>query len=609
MVNKSWAPSALVDDAVIKEFIDMIAPSAIKFNTDHFICGSTYRCVWAIREYPTTTEEQALLRHLGEKDSVTLRIYTRQVTPAEEKKIIANAANKNRLQRSNTNDLQQTVVAENNLQDVADLVSTMHRNREPLLHCAVYLELSAMDYDRLKLLQTEVLTELVRSKLNVDRLLLRQQQGFLCSMPAGWNAFGPQFERVLPASSVANLYPFNYSGKTDAKGFYLGRDKFGSNILVDFDQRDDDKTNSCILILGNSGQGKSYLLKLILLNLLESGLNVLALDPEMEYEDLTRNMDGCFIDLMGGEYIINVLEPKSWGEASESSEESIPMTFRKNTKLSQHISFLKDFFRSYKDFSDSQIDVIEIMIGRLYEQWDIRDNTNFNQLQPTDYPILSDLYDYIEQEYENFQEDKHEIYTANQLQEILLGLHSICRGAESRFFNGNTNITSHRFLTFGVKGLLQTSKNLRNAMLFNILSYMTDKLLTEGYTAASIDELYLFLTNLTAIEYIRNAMKRVRKKNSSVILASQNLEDFNIDGIRELTKPLFSIPTHVFLFNAGNIDSKFYIDSLQLEQSEYNLIKYPQRGCCLYKCGNERYNLMVHAPEYKEKLFGTAGGR
>lgn len=79
--------------------------------------------------------------------------------------------------------------------------------------------------------------------------------------------------------------------------------------------------------------------------------------------------------------------------------------------------------------------------------------------------------------------------------------------------------------------------------------------------------------------------------------------------IREYTKPLFSIPTHAFLFNAGNIDAKFYIDTLQLEKSEYNLIRYPQRGVCLYKCGNERYNLMVHAPEYKEKLFGSAGGR
>ena len=48
------------------------------------------------------------------------------------------------------------------------------------------------------------------------------------------------------------------------------------------------------LILGNSGQGKSYLLKLILTNLRESGKNIICLDPEMEYVDLTKNLGGCF---------------------------------------------------------------------------------------------------------------------------------------------------------------------------------------------------------------------------------------------------------------------------------------------------------------------------
>lgn len=46
-------------DVQIQEFLDMIAPAVIKFETDHFICGNTYRCVWALREYPTATEEQA----------------------------------------------------------------------------------------------------------------------------------------------------------------------------------------------------------------------------------------------------------------------------------------------------------------------------------------------------------------------------------------------------------------------------------------------------------------------------------------------------------------------------------------------------------------------
>lgn len=609
MKTAKTAASAAPEEVRIQSFLDMIAPSIIKFETDHFICGNTFRCVWALREYPTSTSAQAILRHLGDKDGVTLRIYTRQVTPNEEKKIIENAANKNRMDKTSTNDLQQTVAAESNLQDVVTLVSTMHRNREPLLHCAVYLELTAHDPDSLKLLQTDVLTELVRSKLNVDRLILRQKEGFLTVGPAGRNVFGSQFERVLPASSVANLYPFNYSGKTDACGFYLGRDKFGSNIIVDFDKRDDDKTNPCVLILGNSGQGKSYLLKLILCNILESGKSLLCLDPEHEYVDLAENLGGCFIDLMDGRYRINPLEPKSWDDGGSPEDKDAPQAFRQSTKLSQHVSFLKDFFRCYKDFDDRHIDAIEIMLGRLYRKFGISDSTSFAKLAPTDFPILSDLYAFIKEEYQNYDESRRQIYTSELLQEILLGLHSMCMGAESKFFNGHTNVTSDRFIVFGVKGLLQASRNVKNALLFNVLSFMSDKLLTEGNTAASIDELYLFLTNTIAIEYIRNFMKRVRKKDSAVILASQNLEDFNIDGIRELTKPLFSIPTHAFLFNAGNIDKQFYMDSLQLEESEYNLIRFPQRGVCLYKCGIERYNLAVHAPAYKEKLFGKAGGR
>lgn len=64
----------------IREFLDMIAPSVIRFEKDHFICGNTYCCVWVLREYPASTHEQTILYHLEEKDGVTLRIYTHHVT-------------------------------------------------------------------------------------------------------------------------------------------------------------------------------------------------------------------------------------------------------------------------------------------------------------------------------------------------------------------------------------------------------------------------------------------------------------------------------------------------------------------------------------------------
>ena len=593
----------------VKDFLDLIAPTAVKFNTDHYICGGTYRCTLALRSYPASTEELALLRRLGEKSGVTVHIYNRRTSAAEEDKIIHNAENKNKLDRGSTSSMKQAVTAEANLQDVAALIASMRKNSEPLIHCAVFIELSARDPDSLRALRDEVTSELIRSKLGADRLLLRQREGFLSSNPAGRNTFGSQFERVLPAKSVANLYPFNYSGKTDPNGFYIGRDRYGSNIIVDLDRRTDDKTTANVLILGNSGQGKSYLLKLLLCNILESGKSAICLDTEHELVDLCSNLGGCFIDLMSGQYRINPLEPKLWDDGSEGDDPDAPAAFRQKTRLSQHISFLKDFFRAYKDFTDQHVDTIELMLGRLYVKWGMDDNTDFQPLSPRDYPVLSDLYDVIEEAYRNYDSEEYPLYPRELLQEVLLGLHSMCRGAESKFFNGHTNITTSRFLVFGVKGLLQASRNVKNALLFNVLSYLSDKLLTKGNTAAGLDELYIWLSNLTAIEYIRNSLKRVRKKESSMILASQNLEDFDVDGVRELTRPLFAIPTHQFLFNAGSVDKKFYMDNLQLEPAEFELIRYPQRGVCLYRCGNERYLLEVHAPPYKEKLFGTAGGR
>jgi len=492
-------------------------------------------------------------------------------------------------------------------EEVPAIREMLRRNMDHLdgsFHCAVFIELCARDADGLRALRDEVTATLTCSKLGADRLFLVQRNGFLAVNPAGSNVFVSQFERVLPASSVANLFPFNYSGKNDPNRFYIGKDRFGSNIILDLDRRAEDKTNANALILGNSGQGKSFLLKLLLCNILASGKSVICLDAEHELDDLCQHMGGCFADVMSGEYIFNPLEPKLWNAENERDDDA-PAAFRQRTRLSQHIS---DFFRSYKDFTDRHIDTIELMLERLYKTWGLNDHTDFKSMRPEDFPILSDLYEVMENAYQHYEQEKDPLYPKELLQEVLLGLHSMCKGAESKFFNGHTNVTPHRFLVFGVKDLINGSLGVRNTMLFNLLSYLSDKLLTEGHTVAGLDELYIWLSNPTAVEYIRNTLKRVRKKESALLMASQNLEDFDVPGVREMTRPLFAIPTHQFLFNAGNVDRRFYMYNLQLETSEFELIAHPQNGVCLFKCGNERYLLEVHAPEHIRAPFGEAGG-
>ena len=600
---------AVSEPEVAKDFLDMIAPAAVRFNSDQYILGNSYRAVYAVRSYGTSTEELALLRDLGCMNGVTLTVYARRVGPAEEDSILHNAANKNRMNQ-NANDIKSQITASSNLQDVEALIARMHKNNEKFLHCAVFIELSAFDPDALRKLQDEILGDLVRMKINADRILLRQQEGFKAVNPMGYNIFASLYERVLPASSVANLYPFNYSGKTDPHGFYIGGNRNGASVIVDLDRRAEDKTTASVLILGNSGQGKSYLLKLLMVNCLEAGKTVISLDAEQELPFMTKKLNGCYIDLTNGEYRINPLEPKLWSvDDVDDMDETAPAAFRKRSRLSQHISFLKDFFRAYKDFSDRHIDTIELILERMYHEWGMSDETDFSAMGSEDYPILSDLYTVIEHAYQHYEEETHPLYPKDLLQEVLLGLRSMCVGAESIFFNGHTNITSDRFLVFGVKELIQGNSKVKDAVLFNVLSFLSDKLLTEGNTVATLDELYIWLSSRTTVEYIRNMLKRVRKKNSSLMMASQNLEDFDSPGIREMTRPLFAIPTHQFIFNCGNIDKSYYMENLQIDESEYELVKNPQRGVCLYKCGIERFLLEVKAPEYKEALFGAAGGK
>ena len=160
-----------------KDFFDRALPSTVKCYTDHYICGNYYKSIWAITEYPPNTEETALLAHLADRSGVTLRIHNRLVTAMEQKKIMQQAMRKNTMM-STTNDINETVKAEENMNDIVNLLAELKRDRETLLHTAVFIELKADTEEKLRELQADIQMELTRSKISVDKLLLRQKEGF-----------------------------------------------------------------------------------------------------------------------------------------------------------------------------------------------------------------------------------------------------------------------------------------------------------------------------------------------------------------------------------------------------------------------------------------------
>ncbi|MDR2898937.1 MAG: type VI secretion protein, partial [Clostridiales bacterium] len=234
---------------------------------------------------------------------------------------------------------------------------------------------------------------------------------------------------------------------------------------------------------------------------------------ENEQKIFTEAMQGIFMNLMDGKYIINPLELRLFSNNPDDTEDAKP-------NYNYLISYCKNFFKVYKPkLEHYHIDVLEIMLNKLFGKFDIDENTDFSRLKATDYPILSDLHNVLNAEYEAYNQMEYPIYKAETLQELNLSLRSICVGNDSRYFNGHTNIDSDMFITFGVKEAMTANEELKNLMLFNALSYMADATLTAGNTFAVIDELHGFLTNPVALDYIRNNIKRNRKRNSGMIIA------------------------------------------------------------------------------------------
>ena len=586
----------------LRTFFDMIAPNNIQFFADYFVCGNTFRSVWAVIGFNYATPSLALLSELSAKTGVTLHIYNQELGALVEKRVIEQAERKNTqgLFSNKSNEAIEAMEAQNEL---AALLKKKRKDKEPLLELSIYIEIKSETLEELRILQEDVRQILAVDKIEYDRMYLMQKEGFLACIPGGNIPQSMRNKRIYPASSAANLFPLAYTGKLDATGFRLGKDKYGGDIIVDLDKRSSDRTNGNCIILGNSGEGKSYLTKELLTFALESGKNLIIIDPTGEYKDITNKLGGSYIDVASG-YIINPLEVRD--NANSESDTAFSNT------VSRHISFLRDFFSTYKRFAPYHLDIIEIMLKKLYAEYGITDSAPI----PKDgvWPIFKDLYKQFEKLYSEFENEVAKPGTIlpfgkEAIREVLLSIESICVGADNQYFNGQTNIPSNRIVSFGFSSLLDTNENLLSATLFNALSYMHNALMVNGNTVGIIDELHLFLKYPVAINYIRADIKQVRKKDSYLILASQNIEDLMLPEIKELTKPLFTIPTHSFFFYPGNVKTKEFMELTNMTAEEFSLIKSPRRGSCLYRCGSERFLLQVQASPTKAALIGKSGGR
>lgn len=200
-------------------------------------------------------------------------------------------------------------------------------------------------------------------------------------------------QKVVPFSTFVGGFPFASSGFNDGEGYYFAKDRNGGLVIVDTWKRGGDRTNSNFCVMGNSGVGKSTAIKHILLSEYMKGTRIIVIDPESEYRDLCQNLNGDWINAVGGSKgMINLLQVRPSPRDDEDEKEELRLYRDEGygmNDLALHMKNLEIFFSLYiPSLTDMQKAVLKKCLVELYQKFHITWDTDVAKLKPQDFPIF-----------------------------------------------------------------------------------------------------------------------------------------------------------------------------------------------------------------------------
>ena len=209
-------------------------------------------------------------------------------------------------------------------------------------------------------------------------------------------------QKVVPFSTFVGGFPFASSGFNDGEGYYFAKDTSGGLVIVDTWKRGGDRTNSNFCVMGNSGVGKSTAIKHILLSEYMKGTRIIVIDPESEYRDLCQNLNGDWINAVGGSKgMINPLQVRPSPRDDEDEKEELRLYRDEGygmnepcngqlSELAMHMKNLEIFFSLYiPSLTDMQKAVLKKCLVELYQKFHITWDTDVTKLKAVSYTHLT----------------------------------------------------------------------------------------------------------------------------------------------------------------------------------------------------------------------------
>lgn len=505
-----------------KDLLDWIMPEKVNFGLNKVLIDGHSYSFFELSEYPLAVPN-AWGRVFFSVPGARICAKFKPIDQAVAEKRLDRSIMDVKIQQSNgVGRASSQLETETHLETLMELLQFIKQGSEVLLETNIYM---MVEQEQKKAFRTQ----LMRAGFRAYDLFGKQKEAFInCNVSRRVTI--KKFERGINSSSFAAIFPFVSDAIQDPKGFYVGMNS--EPVFLDFFQRDTERVNSNMVIIGKSGCGKSFCTKSLLANLAADNSKIFILDPEKEYDILAKNMYGKVVDVGSArEGRINPLQVNALQDDEDSATGG-------NVALALHMQFLETFFGMILEgITMDGMELLNEALKELYARFGINNSTQIENLKPHQFPIMQDLYNYICEKFNNATDD----YNRNNYKILKIYLNKFAEGGRNAvLWNGPSTISSaENFIVFNFQSLLANNAgSVANAQMLLIMRWLNNEVINnKDYNAkyhthrkviVVIDEAHVFIDpkQTIALDFMQQMAKRIRKYEGMQIVITQNVKDF-----------------------------------------------------------------------------------
>lgn len=589
-----------------------LAPKGMTFNSSDFIISDKYATILTVLSYPkyithgylsSLTSGMAgvkiVIKHIPVAFEVVSKMLNKQLLDLNE-----------RYQKESDPTYQERI--RQDYESLENFIKVITTNQSKVFDFQLHIMITADTKEELERTKIQLKSTLEAMEMRAVPLRFEQEKVLKSCLPIFEKQdIEDRIGTPIPSPTLAAMYPFVFDSiKDQGLSCLLGVDFSGGIIL--FNQflyqikKEHNRNNANMIILGNSGSGKSTAGKLLLRSHVRNGYKIIAIDPEGELEPMARLYNGDFIDLgRGGEFgMINPLEIVPDAD-DEESQRGVGYAV-----LTKTLQTLKAFMKYYDpSIEEDVLTLFNEVVVETYQRFNINVKTDFTKLTSADFPTFSDVYTTIRGRILSYGEATRE---RDIMEKLEIKVRPLISGGLEHYFNGHTTISPRsNFIVFNIRELINAEKNIKNALFFNILKYAWGLCLDSSEnTVLQVDEAHILLANDNTLgaDFLAQVQRRARKYNSGTIVITQQPSDFAAPDVLMQGKAIFDNASYYLVMGLKKQAVEDLSRLIDLNDNEKENIKRYNQGDALFVCGSKRMQISVIATDAELDSFGSRGG-